>query len=1763
MFRIRLLLLLLSFSCWFLSIDQASSQSSAFAANEVIVKFSNPHSNARTNLKNQFAIGKSTSLSSPKKELWNVAFPIQLNNKTIGNLEELTVHLSQLPGVEYAEPNYYYYLNSDTINDPYYPTLWALNNLGQTGGFEDADIDAPEAWKTNQDGPEVKIGILDTGIDWTHPDLVQNIWQNYGEDIDRDGRVIEWNGTNWVFDPDDENGIDDDNNGYIDDFIGWDFVNGDNNPMDGHGHGTHCAGIIGAESNNHIGITGVSNKVKLIALKVFGDNGTNATTADIDLALQYADEAGVLLTNNSWGGGPESAALEAAISLQETNGRLFVAAAGNRNGGNNDALPYFPCSYPLDNIICVGSSNHFDQIAAYSNFGETSVDLFAPGDSMFSTLPNAVYSYKGGTSAATAIASGALATVGSKFPSLDYVSLKNQLLSTVDQKNEFYGRCLSNGRLNLWNAVYDELPQADFSSIKNGLSVSFDITYPWNGNTYLWDFGDGNLAEGPSPSHSYLQAGVYQVCVTAVNNYGIDTLCYYQGISDSADCLVADSLELVAFYYATNGEDWTNSWDLNTRVSTWFGVSIDNCKVTCIDLDGVSGCTEQITTGNNLNGKLNDLNLPELRYLYLAGNELNGRIPSFSNLPNILSINLANNYLSGTIPNLNNSFIPNLENLEIQNNQFDFNDFDQHIDSNLGISTFSYAPQDSIPILIKDGRLQVLGAETTEHTSYFWYRDNVLIGNTLDENTFLPVNDGIYHCQVQNSRITGASQPRNLTLVTNKINFSMADHCLKSDSLTLVDFYHAMDGPNWTTPWVLSKSVHLWEGVSLGNCQVVKLVLKNNQLTGTLFDLALPALTQLDLSDNPIRGTIPTFQNLPNLAILDLENTAVKGNVPDFCHLPLLNDLDLSNNHLTFTELAGSPGNVDCISNFIYAPQDSMSTLIENDTIYVNAGGRVNQNTYNWWNNGAVVATIQGDSTHTPAASGYFHCTIENDQITLPQSGQNLVLTSKPILFCKANPSFLADISGMCSGSAATFINQSTFANDFEWYINDSMVATTLNLTYSFQEHGAFKVELIANDGFCSNSFVRQFHVKQGAEELDLPAEQLLCNCGGLVHSGLEEMAGYEWWNSGNLLGSTDTLEITESGIYTLFVIDMCGNVAVDSMEVIVEADDCVWPGDFNFDGTVNFKDYLVLGPAIRENLSGSARTNPTTQWAPQLSMDWNTSTYYGVDHKHVDGDGNGVIDTTDANVVLSNYGKTRPPDLEIDSCGQNFTAPSISSHLKMLNSNYVIVPYPYLSPTDTTKLIIDMNIEDINGDSVDIFGFYFEMEYDEKDAIADFSNSVLGINNVDMITGSHDYSEESLEIVASLHEGQNRKVKGPVCSAVVTIQDLPNGGNGALQINAPISILETGETVEITSDVMTYKVNSVESFVPGTTSTTSQDNLKFFINASPFVCDRFTRATVTVLDGGVPPYSYQWSNGVVSRTTYRLGSGTHYVTITDAVGESQVGSINVGENENFQVQLTVGADDVISTAIVTAVDGPAIQDYMWENGQTSETVTGLQSGFHNLTVTSDNCTDVISFYLDEDQLIVKPIAFLGGPYETATGKMRDFLREENLIPIISPYNNSNKIDARVLNIKGNNAIVDWVQVELRDAQDTSVHRMVADALIQRDGDIVALDGVSALKMENLVPAYYHVVLKHRNHLPVMTLTPVLLNASLNSIVDLRTNLLLPGDTNADRFIDASDRSGSWNDRNNAGYLPTDINLDGKVDAADRSSTWNFRNRSW
>jgi len=352
-------------------------------------------------------------------------------------------------GVANIQPDRIYEI-AQVPNDPFFSSQWWLDNTGQVigqPGVVGADISTTSAWDTTVGSKNVIIGVVDTGVQITHPDLVDNIWHNPGEIPG--------------------NGIDDDSNGFIDDVNGWDFGELDNNPDDAQGHGTACAGMIGAAGNNGIGVTGVAWNVSILPLKIadrYGALSVSAIVGAHDYATLLRDNGvNLVATSNSYGGFNQEFYKDAPTgfdaekdSIQRfiDSGGTFLAAAGNAAFDNDDPqFTHYPSSYNIPGLIAVAATDNTDGLAGFSSYGAQTVDLGAPGVNTLTVAIGSGYTYFGGTSAATPATAGAVALMYAVKPNASAVEIREALINSVDPLPALQGRVVSGGRLNVARAL--------------------------------------------------------------------------------------------------------------------------------------------------------------------------------------------------------------------------------------------------------------------------------------------------------------------------------------------------------------------------------------------------------------------------------------------------------------------------------------------------------------------------------------------------------------------------------------------------------------------------------------------------------------------------------------------------------------------------------------------------------------------------------------------------------------------------------------------------------------------------------------------------------------------------------------------------------------------------------------------------------------------------------------------------------------------------------------------------------------------------------------------------------------------------------------------------------------------------------------------------------------------------------------------------------------------------------------------------------------
>ncbi len=400
----------------------------------------------------QRALGGATVLSAAPFQTDASLYVVRISDDS--KLQAAMTALSNEPAIQYVEPNFIYTTQDETDpvdsqpklpNDVDFSKLWGLHNVGQADaagqvGTAGSDIGVLPLWNAGITGSkDVLVAVIDTGIDHLHPDLAANMYTNPGE--------IE------------ANGVDDDNNGFIDDVHGYNFEAHTANARDDHDHGSHCAGTIGGVGNNGVGVTGVNWNVTLMPVKFLSASGSGSLQGAVE-SINYARMMKVNVMSNSWGGGGFSQTLKDAIDATEKAGIIFVAAAGN-DSSNNDAAPSYPASYDIANIISVAATDNRDNIARFSNYGATKVHVAAPGVKIYSTTKNGGYNAFSGTSMATPHVSGIVSLLLSQHPEWTYSEIKQRLIETSNPVRALRRKVVAKGRVSAYNALNGIIPPSN------------------------------------------------------------------------------------------------------------------------------------------------------------------------------------------------------------------------------------------------------------------------------------------------------------------------------------------------------------------------------------------------------------------------------------------------------------------------------------------------------------------------------------------------------------------------------------------------------------------------------------------------------------------------------------------------------------------------------------------------------------------------------------------------------------------------------------------------------------------------------------------------------------------------------------------------------------------------------------------------------------------------------------------------------------------------------------------------------------------------------------------------------------------------------------------------------------------------------------------------------------------------------------------------------------------------------------------------------
>ncbi len=1853
---------------------------------EVIVKFANHTTqSSKREISNQIKAVPIKRFEDTDTELWRIPLIVEINGQTYKGLNTISDYVKSHPGIQYIEPNHSIAI-FNAPNDPYFNKLWGLHNTGQLAGLSGADISILQAWGITIGGESTIIGVLDTGIDWTHEDLAENIWQNSGEDTDGDGVLVYVDGQ-WIFDPDDINGVDDDGNGYADDFIGWDFVNNDNNPYDDNEHGTHVSGIIGAQGNNGIGITGVAQETQLMPLKVFDLAGMGFVSS-VREAMDYAIANGVDITNVSWGTPESSETLEEIFEDAEDNEILVVAAVGNNNR-DNDIVPVYPASYDYENIIAVAATNRHNSLSLFSNYGETSVDIGAPGGDIYSTLPGNFYGWYSGTSMAAPHVTGALALALSACNGNSPSQIRNHLLNTATPLNTPNNKGIA--VLNTYEFLQAVTqPNAEFSYIADGLEVEFTAQNEYEYFDYEWNFGNDEIQSSTENEieYEYSESNNYIVCLTISDPCSSNTSC--QNIFVNIDNVQPDCSPTWQQFtsgdnilaLAEQGESiWAGGKGGLAKINRTDGTNIfftnDNSglphnRINAISID-VNGIKWIGTKGGLVKFDGTNWTTFDTQNSGLPANDVqsiaitsDGQIWAATKT----GVSLFNGESNWVTLDSDNAMLPDNEvNALIVDNQdvlfaatsagvarLDTDGF-----TDLDIGTIS-ADYNIVNDLVIDPASGNLWAATEGGVAHYdgttWQPVNT--GLTSNPILSIAINDGVqwagtasgayqlinnteWQPQFDNLGTENGQRINTILATTNNELWFGTNRSLKKLESGQLSIFNELNSPlsgDIVYAFAEDNNQNTWIGTSNGlvqlfeeewlqhseftNEEVHALHFDGNKLwAGTNLRLA-EINVGVDISDitshTPVNDIITSITSQDGqiwvstqangIAVFDAGSwtnyNAANSSLPDDNVYTMAADAStgglwiatangLANLHGNDWTIYNSPNSnnlvtgldIDSNGTVWLTTSDNLARidgtdtwLIENILADAPIGGIQGLSIDNYDDKWLATETgLCKYDGHSCTTYNVANSPLPNDNIqTIKQDamGAHWIGTQGGVSILSALiASFTYDKQLPCNNTILPMHNSSTGAIEQTWYVNDVYVSSDENYTHDFEEAGTYEVKLIStNVDNCTAIFIEEITISDSAEDIALEPSVNICDDITLLESNLQNMQHYRWYKDGEMLGNTNQLTVLESGDYILEVQDWCDNISIAPVSVTL-SERCIWPGDTNNDGRVNAIDVLPIGQAFG---STGAPRNDLGEWEGQANPDWDNENL-----AYADADGNGIVDSTDLQIVYANYGQTHgTAGLGLSSVimpGSGFGA-----------SGYIADTPPdaylYLVPDENSMfngqddILFNVELTEKDGTSIESYGIAYTLRHDGEIINIDFSETWLKGNGTSNELLTFEQNTPGQLDIAQSREDQNNIIGDGGVAEIIVLEDFPSGESASLQHTAIYGV----ENITLTDkdgNIIPVEGHTLVISHPGSELVTAPIALS--VEGHAFTCYGEGSAEVTV-HRGTAPFTYEWDNGETTAIATNLSPGLHHLTVTDAAGWIITSMAYIENHTGIFLDYEVSGEsgDSENGSINLTTSGSSDFTYEWSSGQTSANIAGLQAGTYIVTITNNEGCQKVQTIVVPGTLCVKPKFILEGAFDASTGLMRNNLQAMGALPLVSPYETGESVSVNAFTAaEPHDAIIDWVVVELRDKISA---KLVArqSALLQSDGDVIALDNTDGIKFDNLPQDNYYITVRHRNHFSLLSgdallleRTPVSYDFTQLTQLPLAPFLELPElapgiygtyagnapdnilekqeDINGDDKIKWFELNGEFNDP----YNNADFNLNGEISGADKALWFN------
>lgn len=1137
-----------------------------------------------------------------------------------------------------VQPNYLYRLNSTIPNDPLFGEQWNLYNTGDNGCVEGADIGTVDVWDQTTGDSSIVIAILDGGMDLDHEDLIKNLWTN----------PYEIPG----------NGIDDDNNDFVDDIHGWNFAY--DSTYTGHrgypeddtenGHGTHVAGIIGAEGGNGKGIAGVCWSCKLLPVKFTDSLGVGSSLSAINALNYIADlkESGVNIkvVNNSWGGTANDFALYEAIERLNILGVLVVSAAGNSNQNNNDLNPYYPASFDLPNIISVAAIDCHAQLTSFSNYGSISVDLAAPGTAILSTIPDNKYEILSGTSMAAPHVTGAIALLFSSLPYSTPYSVKQRLIDLVEPLPDLTNRCLAQGGVNVKQAVTNNrittfqkayaLPLA-FPILKN-------IQQFKNENYFL----NGLIRESMStPSSADDQNTIYLQYIDKIGN-----IQWAKKIRNGVHYSASYSSHL------TNDKGIVVTGEILTQDQS---VNSINRRPLVFKLDTLGNIlwskvysSPSMSNSNSLNSELARDNS-----ILTAGTAI------FTNIGRRVFI-LKSDSLGNPI------WMKTFEGSNAANNII------ETLDNGLLVGSYS---TNEISLLKTDSEGHFLWSKKLLNDARIWLTsiietdDKILIAGRLEQG----------------------------------INNNRNGFLLKIDHSGNFEWLRIFDASKDDGVFGLTETFD-------GNYLVTVTSIEQPDPSGKLF------------------GQTFVISLLPNGGMnwvkeinLDTTNTFIQNCFPT-------NDGGI----MSFGSKGDYASDVDIDINY--------AAFLSKSDVYIESGC-----------NEFLSGNLQITETNTISSSVWKDFFPDTNTLQVTSNDINLESLSVDItdsiqvvtncissLECNLTVKFQTLRNTFCLGDTMKFMNNSVGADEYIWYVNDSIFSHEQTPSLTLNKKGTHKIKLEGRKNNCSLVSERNVLIKTPVN-IDLASDTATLASAIYLNGSTENADTYIWKDSlGDVISNFPYIGLHESGLYSLTVGDACGNTDTDSIRVTFNGNgQYILPGDVNADGLINLFDWMLL--SLEQGARGEQRVNGSTAPIPQQSNDWsqffpdNHFLAPGINYKHGDCDGDGKWDVfKDGDIVLK-YINSIHPNLNDPNSPYTLRFKLLNRSIKIgdtLQFELILNNYGGIDSLYGLIASIDQSIPLENSPIIEATNFWGESEnsaaqgvfYDAEEGRSDFSFARVGL---------------------------------------------------------------------------------------------------------------------------------------------------------------------------------------------------------------------------------------------------------------------------------------------------------------------------------------------------------------------------------------------------------------------------------------------------